>query len=314
MKYTNYDKAELHCHLNGSIPINTILKIIDNNYDFKEHDYIIDKPVKNLSEYFNPWKITRLLPHNKNIFMTILDGIGKEMLADNIKYIELRNSIIYLAKLNNITYEEILDWHIEGFETIKTKYKLDMRLIISVRREVNEINEYYKILDIIKRKNSNIFVGFDLTGNETELHFSEWPNFFQNVKENGYGITIHAGESWSDENVKYAITQCKANRIGHGLAIGNSPELLDLCKKNDICLEVCLTSNILTSSVSDISTHPVLLFHKFNIPYVLCSDNPGIHNKSLSFEYELFENITKISNFAEVMYRNQLKYAFKNLR
>ncbi len=31
MKYTNYDKAELHCHLNGSIPINTILKIIDNN-------------------------------------------------------------------------------------------------------------------------------------------------------------------------------------------------------------------------------------------------------------------------------------------
>lgn len=35
MKYTNYDKAELHCHLNGSIPINTILKIIDNNYDLK---------------------------------------------------------------------------------------------------------------------------------------------------------------------------------------------------------------------------------------------------------------------------------------
>lgn len=25
MKYTDYDKAELHCHLNGSIPINTIL-------------------------------------------------------------------------------------------------------------------------------------------------------------------------------------------------------------------------------------------------------------------------------------------------
>ena len=314
MKYTDYDKAELHCHLNGSIPINTILKVIDNKCGFKEHDYIIDKPVKNLSEYFNPWKITRLLPHNKNIFMAILDGIGREMFTDNIKYIELRNSIIYLAKLNNITYDEVLDWYIEGFEAIKSEYKIDMRLIISVRREINEINEYYKILDLIKKKNSNIFVGFDLTGNETEVHFNEWPTFFRGVKENGYGITIHAGESWSDENVRYAITKCKADRIGHGLAIANNPELLELCKQNNICIEVCLTSNILTSSVSDISSHPVLQFHKFNIPYVLCSDNPGIHNKNLSFEYELFETITKISNFAEGMYENQLKYAFKNLR
>ena len=95
MKYTNYDKAELHCHLNGSIPINTILKVIDNKCGFKEHDYIIDKPVKNLSEYFNPWKITRLLPHNKNIFMAILDGIGREMFTDNIKYIEL---ILHMMK------------------------------------------------------------------------------------------------------------------------------------------------------------------------------------------------------------------------
>lgn len=314
MKYTNYDKAELHCHLNGSIPINTILKVIDNKCGFKEHDYIIDKPVKNLSEYFNPWKITRLLPHNKNIFMAILDGIGREMFTDNIKYTELRNSIIYLAKLNNITYDEVLDWYIEGFEAIKLKYKIDMRLIISVRREINEINEYYKILDLIKKKNSNIFVGFDLTGNETEVYFNEWPNFFQRVKENGYGITIHAGESWSDENVRYAIIKCKADRIGHGLAIANNPELLELCKQNNICIEVCLTSNILTSFVADISLHPVLQFHKFNIPYVLCSDNPGIHNKSLSFEYELFEAITKVSNFAEDMYETQLKYAFKNLR
>lgn len=35
MKYTDYDKAELHCHLNGSIPINTILKVIDNKCGFK---------------------------------------------------------------------------------------------------------------------------------------------------------------------------------------------------------------------------------------------------------------------------------------
>ena len=57
--------------------------------------------------------------------MAILDGIGREMFTDNIKYIELRNSIIYLAKLNNITYDEVLDWYIEGFEAIKSKYKIN---------------------------------------------------------------------------------------------------------------------------------------------------------------------------------------------
>ena len=67
------------------------------------------------------------------------------MFTDNIKYIELRNSIIYLAKLNNITYDEVLDWYIEGFEAIKSKYKIDMRLIISVIKKINKINKYYKI-------------------------------------------------------------------------------------------------------------------------------------------------------------------------
>ena len=315
MDYTCFDKADLHIHLNGAIPFKTISKIVnDQNTTLKESDYIINTPLNNLQEYFHPWEITRLLPKNKELFFIILEGIAQELSKDNVKYVELRNSILYISRLNEISYDEVIDWFIEGFTIIGKKYDIDMRLIISVRREYDEIEEYFKILNIIEKKGSNIFVGFDLTGNETSLTFEKWPSFFKEVKSKGYGITIHAGESWNEDNVLYAINECKTNRIGHGLAICSNERLLDLCRENDICIEVCLTSNLLTSSVLDLSNHPVIKFREFGVPYVICSDNPGIHNKNLSFEYNLFGNLIKNTNFVQEMYMTQLKYAFKNLK
>lgn len=312
MNYNLCDKADLHCHLNGCIPIQTLFDILHNDSSFTRNHYLIEKPVRNLIEYFKPWDITRLLPTSKELFFLIIESVAKNFSKDCVRYVELRNSVIYISRLNHISYEEVLDWFVDGFECMSSKYGIDMRLIISVRRELNEISEYYKLLKIIAERQSRIIVGFDLTGNETDVFYSEWPLFFQHVKELGLGITIHAGESWNVENVKTAIHEFKADRIGHGLAIVSDLDLLELCKTKDVCVEVCLTSNVLTSSIADINQHPVIQFHKYGVPYVICSDNPGIHNRSLSGEYELFSSIINIPNFAEQMYSTQLKYAFNS--
>ena len=66
--------------------------------------------------------------------------------------------------------------------------------------------------------------------------------------ELGVPVTIHAGE-WPDrassiptiENAKYALDSLSARRIGHGIAIGKHPEILEeLAKKKDVCIEVFL--------------------------------------------------------------------------
>jgi adenosine deaminase CECR1 len=46
-------------------------------------------------------------------------------------------------------------------------------------------------------------------------------------------------------------------RIGHGMALAKSPTLIDLVKKNSICLECCPVSNRILGYCSDLRCHPV---------------------------------------------------------
>ena len=159
---------------------------------------------------------------------------------------------------------------------------------------------------------SNRIVGFDLTGNETHLVLDGLSRFFSKVKEAGLGITVHAGETWIPENIEFAINKCHANRIGHGLAISNDPDLIPLLVENDICVESCLTSNLLTSSVGNIVEHPIAFFITNEIPFVLCTDNPSIHSRTLSHEYCIFDEVFDDKGIIESMYKKQMKYAFAN--
>ena len=148
--YKDFRKADLHVHLNGAMPVTTFMNLFGKS-DYRKYNpaYVIQTPVKNLIEYFKPWAYMRGLISSKERFFFMVEGIAKSLSDENISYVELRNSIIYLAQLNSISYEEVLDWFVESFVIFGEKYGIDMRLIISVRREYNQMEEYFKILKIV---------------------------------------------------------------------------------------------------------------------------------------------------------------------
>ena len=62
----------------------------------------------------------------------------------------------------------------------------------------------------------------------------------------GVPVTVHAGE-WLDstDNLRLALTELPGiTRIGHGVCLRGQPELLALAAQKNVCLEVCLTSNV----------------------------------------------------------------------
>lgn len=68
----------------------------------------------------------------------------------------------------------------------------------------------------------------DLSGNENIPHSQELVRFFREAKEEyGLGVSIHAGETGNAENIRWAIEDCRAQRIGHGSAAHNNPKVLD---------------------------------------------------------------------------------------
>jgi|SRR5579863_5041800 len=311
---TQLRKAELHAHLNGCVPSHVISELVDLHHvvipdGFKlPDDLIIAAPVKSLLEYFRPWNVFKRLPIGKTCLATMVDEALRSLAKDGIVYAELRNSPYNISELNNISLDESLLWLAETVEQSSARHGIEGRIVISFSRFRFDIERAQDLLSAIKRTNSSRrIVGLDLSGNEADPINPEVAHLFRRAKdEMGLHVTIHAGEVGGVHNVLWAIDDCKADRIGHALAAATEIRLLDLLAARRICVEVCLTSNLRTGSVQRLEDHAVHHFIAHGVPFVLCADNPAVHQLSLSDEYHLFLETTGREDLLLDMFATQM--------
>ena len=98
-------------------------------------------------------------------------------------------------------------------------------------------------------------VGVDVAAGET--HFAADSPFHnahldmcRKAKQLGIPVTIHAGETPdSSQNVRAAILDYGAKRIGHGYRISNNDDIIELAKSKNINFETCPTSSIVCGSI-----------------------------------------------------------------
>ncbi|MCF6136465.1 hypothetical protein [Pseudalkalibacillus berkeleyi] len=295
-QFKSMEKRDLHVHLNGAIPKENIIKFI------KEQNIVIPdgfnlntnlqikNPVSSLREYFLPWEVLKLLPRDYDTLCNMVEKAIEKLVSDNINYVEFRNSPFYISKLNNIPLNEAVSWLVNALLDNSIKFNIDARLILSLTRHELNDGQGIELLKAIKASNRyNVIVGVDMSGDEDVFVPKEINKFFLKAKEEyGLNITIHAGETGNFENIKWAISECNADRIGHGSAAKFSEYTLNLIKERDVCLEVCLYSNLMSGNCADLYEHPIRTFLEWDIPFVLCTDNPSVHGKLLSEEYLLF--------------------------
>lgn len=111
-------------------------------------------------------------------------------------------------------------------------------------------------------------------------------------------IALHAGElalgMVPPEGLRFHINEALriagASRIGHGADIpheAGATDLLARMRRNKIAVEINLTSNKDILGISGAS-HPLHLYRKFGVPYVISTDDAGVSRNTLSSEYLLY--------------------------
>lgn len=284
------DRGELHVHMNGAIPIATIREILADEgtdlpvgFDF-DRDLVRTAPCKSLAEYLTPWQVLRLLPKKSENLDRIMLSVVASLAVNNVRFVELRSSVLYLSMLHKCSPAQALERLIISTREASARHGVRCGLILTVTRgDYSAVNlatllQAYKDLG----KPSDV-VGLDLAGDEEMAYPAELPSRFREAKERfGLGVTIHAGETGRVSNVRDAVEQFGADRIGHGTAAGQDPKLLELLSAKGICVEVCPISNRLTNAVPADQAHPLKQFRQFGVPFVICSDNPGIHMRGLA--------------------------------
>lgn len=134
-------------------------------------------------------------------------------------------------------------------------------------------------------------------------------------------VALHAGElalgDVPPEDLQYhideALNLAHANRIGHGIDLAhesNAPAIMKTMREKDIPVEINLTSNAFINGVKG-ENHPVTLYRKYGVPYVISTDDAGVTRHNLSGEYVLFASRYKPS-YAELKKAsyNSIRYSF----
>ncbi len=126
------------------------------------------------------------------------------------------------------------------------------------------------------------------------------------------------------ESIFQAITECHANRIGHGTflfaadmvrdadiedPIAYTRLLAEYIASQRITIEVCLTSNLQTTpEIRSMAEHPVLKMIDYGMSVTICTDNRLVSNTTVSRELELVADELTITRS---QFRNLVVAGFK---
>lgn len=283
-------RGELHVHMNGAIPAATIREILADEatplpagFQF-ERDVVRTTPCQSLAEYLTPWQVLRLFPKKPENLDRLAHAVAASLAENNVRFVELRSSVLYLATLHMCSPAQALERLILSTREAADRHGIRRGLILTVTRgDYSAVNLSTLLQAYQDLGEPADVVGLDLAGDEEMAYPAELPSRFREAKDRfGLGVTIHAGETGRVGNVRDAVELFGADRIGHGTAAGQNPELLELLSARGICVEVCPISNRLTGAVPANEAHPLQQFRQFGVPFVICSDNPAIHVHGLA--------------------------------
>ncbi len=149
-------------------------------------------------------------------------------------------------------------------------------------------------------------VGFDIAGPEAGFPAIDHRNAYQFAHVHFLKKTVHAGEAYGPESIFQAITECHADRIGHGTFLFAADKvkdpaikdpdyyvkcLVDYIASRRITLEVCPTSNLQTiPAITSVAEHPLRKMLDNNLSVSICTDNRLVSRTSVTRELELVCN------------------------
>lgn len=130
-------------------------------------------------------------------------------------------------------------------------------------------------------------VGVDVAGPEALFPAKLQAGPLRLARQLGLPITIHAGEAGGPENIRSAVDELGAARIGHATRLWQDPELLQRLARQGVGLELCPTSNYQTQAISGWHEYPIHAFRQAGFRFAVCTDDPAISGIDLNHEYQL---------------------------
>src|SRR5688572_11449910 len=283
-------KAELHCHLDGSVRAETMLELaheygqtmpVDDADALREH--MVVKDAHNLEEYLERFSITLSVMQRAEAIERIAYELAADAARDGVRYLETR----YAPVLNireGLSLDEAVEAAARGLARAERDHDIVARIIVCGLRHLEPaVSRRLAKLAVAHRDRG--VVGFDLAGGERGHPASDHAQAFAYAREHDLAVTVHAGEGDGADSVRQAVHVCGAHRLGHATRLIEDESLTSFVTDRRIALEVCLTSNVQKHATESFDTHPVRLYFDRGMNVVLNTDNRLMSGTTLTDEY-----------------------------
>lgn len=274
-------KVELHAHLSGSIPDSLLATFAAEDGAATTADdltLLSDNSTRTLSQCFRVFGLIHSLIRSKDRLRRATVAVLQSFESDGCMYLELR------------TTPRACDGSFSAMEYLTTVLdviaswpgSLECRLLLSVNR-AHPVAEAHETLGLIRQLDEGAhphreyIVGLELSGNPEVGVFADFEPVFRRARHefgSRFGLSLHFGEVDNEDEAR-AMLAFKPDRLGHAVCM--SSDIADRVLRSGICVEVCLTSNLLTQSVKDLKEHPVVsVLANGGHPYCICTDDSAI--------------------------------------
>ena len=317
--FAQWPKAELHCHLDGSLRLATMIDLAQKQGKMNRlpadsveglREILRDVDVSETLEAYLAWfRYTIPLMQTKQALSRIAYELAEDNAKDNVRYLEVRFAPI-LHTEENLSLAQVNDAVLDGLNRAENDFDIRTSLIICGLRDRYE-SASMRQAELAAEYRHRGVVAFDLAGGEAGNPPKGHLHAFYHARNHLLNLTVHAGENYGPASIRQAIFYCGAHRIGHGITLRQDPELMQYFADHRIPLEICPTSNVQTRAVPSYEAHPIGDYVHAGVPVTVNTDNRLFSRTSVTEElWRVYQHSTISAQQMREIVLNGFRYAF----
>jgi adenosine deaminase len=290
--------AELHRHLGGSVFPRILWGYLQKSAnplvaqfaDYAAFEDFYTRPRNSLEEYLELHKLVEQVQTAKTLPYFVYRLLRGAYVFENLAYLELRYTP-YLRTDGQLSESERIDQMATIVEIVhQASRTVEYPIVTSQILCMHTALPYAvnRAMVDLAADQGHAVCGIDLAGSDRLYgeRMAEFIELYGYARSRGLKTTGHLYET---PNGCYPELLPHLMRIGHGIQIPlHYPELLPELAARQQCLEICPSTYTKTGALTDMTKLKVVFDRCFEagVDIAICTDNAGLHNVRLPFEYE----------------------------
>ena len=296
-------KAELHLHLEGSVDPPTLSELSRRHPTPLQTTNLRYRGLEDSARVFTEDEARALYAYQDFTgFMSAFKAVT-ERLRDPEDYELVTYRLMQKLHAEGVVHAEVyisagvVQWREQEFAPLfegaergrqrgEREFGVSLYWILDAVRHFGAEKAQRVADEAIRLKNQNV-IGIGIGGDERRAAPELFRNVYAHAASHGLKLTVHAGETVGPESIWSALRELKPHRIGHGMRAIDDAELVRHLAEEQIPVEICITSNVVTGCCASIANHPVRKLFDAGVVVVLNTDDPDMFHTTITNEYRI---------------------------